>query len=84
MSTKRYRATHLKAIMDEQGRKRSWLARKVGVSESFIRFILSGERTVSEEVAERIATALGVPLFFAFDGTDVPDNGAIVPVARVA
>lgn len=64
--------------MDEQGRKRTWLARKVGVSESFIRFILSGERTVSPELAEQISTTLGVPLFFAFDGTDVPENGAVV------
>lgn len=68
--------------MDEQGRKRTWLARKVGVSESFVRFILSGERTVSPELAERIATALGVPLFFAFDGTDVPEPGS--PVEQLA
>lgn len=78
MSTKRYRATHLKTVMDEQGRKRAWLARKAGVSESMVRFILAGERTASHDVASRISLAVGVPISFVFDGTDVPNIGAPV------
>lgn len=70
----RYRATHLKSVLSEQGRKQAWLAAKVGVSPRLIGYILTGERTASAEVAARIALALGVPLFFVFDCTDVHES----------
>ena len=82
-ATRRYTPnTKLRSVLDEQGRKRAWLARKAGVSESLIRFLLADppKRTVGEPVAERIALALGVPLFLVFDGTDVPTTGAPAPM----
>ncbi len=66
-SSGRYRATHLAAVLEEQGRRRDWLAATVGISPALVSMILSGERWASEDVAERIARALGVPLFLVFE-----------------
>lgn len=67
-------ATHLKSVLSAQGRKQTWLAKQAGVSQRLISYLLTGERTASAEVAERIALALGVPLFFVFDTTDIVEN----------
>lgn len=63
----RYYATNLAAILEEQGRRKDWLASEAGISPALVTLLLSGERRASEEVARRIAKALGVPLFLAFD-----------------
>lgn len=73
MST-RYQATHLKTILSDQGRKQAWLATKVGISPRLLAYIVSNERTASESVAERIALALGVPLFLVFDTTEIVED----------
>lgn len=63
----RYVATDaLKAVLDEQGRKRRWLAERIGVSESSISHVLAGRDTVDREQGERIAGILGVPFFVLF------------------
>lgn len=67
MTHKRYVATNLDRVLTEQGRLRSWLAAEVGVSRSLITLIAKGHRTVSRDLGERIATAIGVPFFVLFD-----------------
>lgn len=76
MSVKRFQATHLAAILDDQGRKRSWLAKRVGISSEWLRQILNEQAYLSEELAVRIAEALGVPLFLAFDLADASEVAA--------
>jgi transcriptional regulator with XRE-family HTH domain len=64
----RYVATEaLKAVLDEQGRKRRWLAERIGVSESSISHVLAGRDTVDREQGERVAGILGVPFFVLFE-----------------
>jgi transcriptional regulator with XRE-family HTH domain len=63
----RYVATDaLEAVLEEQGRKRRWLADRIGVSESWISHVLAGRHTVDREQGERIAATLGVPFFVLF------------------
>lgn len=63
----RYRATHLGKVLDEQGRKRSWLAERAGVTGGYVTMIISGERTVDLVLGERIAALLDVPFFLLFE-----------------
>ncbi len=62
----RYVATNLAAVLDGQGRMRSWLAGRVGVSESSVSKIVAGTRTVDRELGEAIAAAVDVPFFVLF------------------
>jgi hypothetical protein len=62
----RYVATNLAAVLDGQGRMRSWLAGRVGVSESSVSKIVAGTRTVDRDLGEAIAAALDVPFFVLF------------------
>jgi hypothetical protein len=64
--TNRYVATNLAAVLDGQGRMRSWLAGRVGVSESSVSKIVAGMRTVDRDLGEAIAAALDVPFFVLF------------------
>lgn len=73
-SPTRYQAINLRAVLQAQGRKKEWLANEAGISPSLVTMLLSGKRTVSEEVAERIARAVGVPLFLIFE----------LPISRVS
>ncbi|MCC6312741.1 MAG: helix-turn-helix transcriptional regulator [Thermomicrobiales bacterium] len=61
-------------LMTSQGRKARWLADRVGISESHLSRIVSGERGVSESLAKRIADVIQAPLFLAFDFTPVSDS----------
>lgn len=71
----RYRATdHLRTVLREQGRKRSWLARQAGISPTLLHYLMSGERTAAAAVAERISLALGVPLFLLFERTGMSER----------
>ena len=63
----RYVATGaLEAVLEEQGRKRRWLADRIGVSESWISHVLAGRHTVDRTQGERVAGILGVPFFVLF------------------
>lgn len=48
-------------ILDHQGRKLLWLARKTGYSESHVRAIRSGAFPASEGFRKRCAEALDLP-----------------------
>ena len=63
----RYRATHLGEVLEGQGRKRSWLAERVGVTGGYVTMIISGERTVDQVLGEQIAALLDVPFFLLFE-----------------
>ena len=63
---RRYRATHLGAVLECQGRKQCWLAERIGVSGGYVSLIIAGERTVDREQGERIAALLDVPFFLLF------------------
>lgn len=52
--------TPLDRIMDDQGRRSQWLARRVGVSESLVRYWRSGERRITERFLPSVAQALGI------------------------
>ena len=67
MGASRYGATNLEAVLDAQGRKRRWLAERIGVSESFVSKLLAGRLTVDRQQGERVAAALGVPFFVLFE-----------------
>lgn len=65
-TTPRYVATTLEAVLEGQGRMRSWLAGRVGMSESSVSKIVAGRRTVDRPLGESIALALDVPFFVLF------------------
>lgn len=58
-----YDGAKLAAIMQAQGRRQTWLAGQVGVSVGMINHILKGRKPLTPALAERIAVALGLPLF---------------------
>lgn len=66
-----FKANEIDRLLAEEGRKSRWLANQVGISESHLSRIVSGERRISESLAKRIAEAIGAPLFLAFELTDV-------------
>lgn len=80
-NTKRYRATGLAETLRDQGRHHRWLARKLGIHESIVSRVVSGERTVSEERAARISELVMVPLFLIFELTDVSKEATSRSVA---
>jgi transcriptional regulator with XRE-family HTH domain len=63
----RFNGRKLAAVIREQGRRQDWLAARAGISEALLSRLLRGERNVSEDVARRLAYALDVPFFVAFD-----------------
>ena len=63
-------ATNLAAVIEAQGRRRNWLAERVGVSEALLYKIVAGTKTADRELAERIAGELGTPLFLLFEFRD--------------
>jgi len=69
----------LRSLLAAQGRRKDWLALQAGVHPSLISHLIAGRRTASQAVAERMAAALQVPLFVAFDrstGADDASDGA--------
>ncbi|HKG29548.1 MAG TPA: helix-turn-helix transcriptional regulator [Thermomicrobiales bacterium] len=71
----RYVATaNLAAVLQVQGRKTNWLAERVGVSEALAYKIVAGTKTADAAMAERIATALGVPLGLLFESRERGDS----------
>lgn len=51
----------LRSELEEQERSAAWLARKTGMSPSYVTRILNGERRPSPEFQRRASDALGVP-----------------------
>ena len=82
--TERYRATQLAAILKSQGRHQRWLAKQIGVHESYLSRVVSGEKTLSQSKAEQVAALLGVPLFVPFELLDRSGKDAHVNRKRKA
>lgn len=53
--------TRLAEILDEQGRRRDWLASQTGMSAPLVTLICQGKRNPSPEFRRKAADALGVP-----------------------
>lgn len=68
-----YSGMKIKPVLAAQGRMARWLAAQVGISESHLSRMMSGERPVPEETAQRIAAAVQVPFFVLFDSPDGHD-----------
>lgn len=65
--TPTYRATELVArSLEEQGRRRDWLATQAGITGGHVTRVLKNERGVTEAVGRKIAAALGLPFSMAF------------------
>ena len=47
-------------VLEEQGRKRVWLAEKLGVSPGHLTRLLQGERPWTPELVKRAADLLGI------------------------
>src|SRR3954453_6864269 len=80
-SVERYVATaNLAAVLEVQGRKQAWLARRLGISTSLLCLIIGGAKTVDRARGQQIADALGVPfrlLFKLRKGSNmIPDANA--------
>lgn len=67
MSERRYRPIKLGETIETQGRLRSWVARRGGISEPMLSLAISGKRTINETAAIKIAEALQVPIFLIFE-----------------
>lgn len=65
--TERYRATMLSEILKNQGRHQRWLSQRLGVHESYLSRVISGEKSLSRDQAELAAGLLQVPLLLAFE-----------------
>lgn len=64
----RFRAKpELTAAIEDQGRRYVWLADRVGISTPLLSLALSGKRTVSHDVAARIASELAVSFATVFE-----------------
>jgi hypothetical protein len=66
-AVERYVATaNLAAVLEEQGRKQSWLAERLRISKSLLCLIIGGAKTVDRARGQQIADALGVPFGLLF------------------
>lgn len=50
----------LVALLDEQGRKRTWLAARMGTSPQFVTNVLNGHQPMTASFLERACAALGI------------------------
>jgi transcriptional regulator with XRE-family HTH domain len=76
-SRQRYIATsHLRETLEKQERSAAWLARKIGVSQQLMSFVLRNERTLGEDKAMLTAAVLAEDVAFLFTPivTDVTKN----------
>ena len=76
-ASQRYVATNLAAVLEAQGRKRTWLAERVGVSEALLYKIVAGTKTADRALGERIAAALGVPFGVLFEFRERNDSDSL-------
>lgn len=76
-ASQRYVATNLAAVLEAQGRKRTWLAERVGVSEALLYKIVAGAKTADRALGERIAASLGVPFGVLFEFRERNDSDSL-------
>lgn len=48
-------------VLNTTGRKRDWIARQMGISESYLSLLLNGKRRWTADLQTRFALATGVP-----------------------
>jgi hypothetical protein len=48
-------------VLDTTGRKRDWVSRQMGISESYLSLLLNGKRRWTTSMQSRFALATGVP-----------------------
>ena len=58
------RLTHIEDLVETQGRRWDWLAERTGLTPDHLTHIVAGRRPMTQERAERIAAALGVPVAY--------------------
>lgn len=66
----------LQAVLDQQERTASWLARRTGMSPSYVTRVLQGERRPSDEFKAKAADALGVPTSLLFPEAPAAESPA--------
>lgn len=54
--------THITALVQHRGIRFSWLSARTGIGPSLLSRVLSGERPLTPDRAQRIADALDIPL----------------------
>lgn len=52
---------HIQDWLEGHERSQSWLARRVGISRSYLTRLFNGERPLSDDLARSIAEVLDVP-----------------------
>jgi hypothetical protein len=73
-----YRVTHLWSVLEKDERSLRWLARKTGYSHQYLRLLKSGRRErASDEFAQRVADALGLPVEAIFERVVTPADAAV-------
>lgn len=61
-NNERYDNSKFNTIFREQGRRQDWLARRLGVSRSYISHLKRGAAPITPAMARRIAVVLEVPV----------------------
>ena len=56
------RAQILKAWIEKEGRKQTWVAQQVGCSPQWLNYILKGKKPMSDRLARALRDRLGIPL----------------------
>jgi plasmid maintenance system antidote protein VapI len=69
-SQNRYWPIDLAAVLRSEGRRQDWLAEKAMVHPSFISHLAAGRKSAPQDVAERIASALGRDFFVLWKSAD--------------
>lgn len=56
------RAEILKAWIEKEGRKQTWVAQQVKCSPQWLNYVLKGKRAMSDKLARALRDTLGIPL----------------------
>ena len=58
----RYSNAKLDDLLDAQGRRNNWFAERLGIHESYVSKLRSGDKPLTEKLAIAASVVLGVPL----------------------
>lgn len=71
---------HVRRAIVSQGRKFSWVAKRVGISQGHLTRILAGERPLSAAQAQLLADALGLPVEYILPAPEGADASQTEPM----
>lgn len=75
--------TRMFELVREQGRRKTWLARQLGIDYSYLYLIETGKRPIPPWMPSKAAAILGVPESLLFFEDDVStDNHPVTSDAR--